>query len=314
MRLWKRVQNYFVPTHENVYRPHLLGRASLVFFLALTLAVEGFLVSNLVARQSDGTFLSAVFASDVIWYTNTERAQAKVSEVHEDKKLDAAAQAKADDMAAKGYFSHVGPDGALPWTWVLRSGYAYKVAGENLAVRFTDSSDVVHAWMASPSHRANVLKPVYADIGVGVANGMFEGQPATFVVQYFGTVENAPPINLPKSVVQNGAVVSIAPEAGSFLQNMHRQLIRVLNDPAQTANWILGTIAVLLFAVVIVTFFMHIEVQSQEVLFGGAIVAAVALLCVAANTRILPLNSQQPAGVIQAFDQNDATFSMDAAE
>jgi uncharacterized protein YkwD len=312
MQLWKRLKNTVVPTHENVYRPHMLGRSSLVFFVALTLAVEGFLVASLVARQSDGTFLSAVIASDVIGLTNSQRELASVSSLVENTKLDAAAQAKAEDMAKRGYFSHVGPDGVLPWTWILRAGYAYKYAGENLAVRFTDSSDVVRAWMASPAHRANVMKSAYTEIGVGVAEGMFEGKSATFVVQYFGTEVQGAPAVAPN--VSGAGAVGAAAGAHSFMEGLQRQFVRIVNDPAQTVNWVLGTVAVLLFALVMVSFVMHLEVQSTEMLLGGATVAALALLFAMANVHYLPKESQQAAGVIEATDTSDGTFSMNIAQ
>jgi uncharacterized protein YkwD len=191
MPLFKRVGNsihrHFVPSSDNGYRPHLLRRPWLLVFLAVTLATEGFLVANLIARESDQTFLAAIVPAEIIALTNQERAQNGVGQLTDNAELDAAAQAKAEDMATKGYFSHISPDGETPWQWITNAGYQYQYAGENLAVRFINSSDVVNAWMASPSHRANIVKPVYTDIGVGAAEGNYEGQPATYVVQYFGT-------------------------------------------------------------------------------------------------------------------------------
>ncbi len=56
--------------------------------------------------------------------------------------LERAAQAKADDMAAKSYFSHNSPDGVTPWFWLNQAGYVFTYAGENLAANFSDSIDV----------------------------------------------------------------------------------------------------------------------------------------------------------------------------
>ena len=69
--------------------------------------------------------------------------------------LVAAAQAKANDMAAKGYFAHIAPDGKDSWYWFAQQDYTFDYAGENLAVDFSDSGDVERAWMNSPTHRAN---------------------------------------------------------------------------------------------------------------------------------------------------------------
>src|SRR6185369_9999820 len=84
--------------------------------------------------------------------------------------LAAAAQAKANDMARRGYWSHVTPDGKQPWSFVEASGYQYEAAGENLAYGFGSSDEVMTAWMHSPEHRANILNSVYQDVGFATAN------------------------------------------------------------------------------------------------------------------------------------------------
>jgi len=86
-------------------------------------------------------------------------------------------------MAKNGYFAHTSPDGKTPWYWLEQVGYNYQYAGENLAINFSDSKDVTDAWMASPAHRANIVKGNYTDIGTGVATGLYQGQQTVFVVQ-----------------------------------------------------------------------------------------------------------------------------------
>lgn len=149
------------------------------------------MVSSLIARQSSMQFLAAVVSQEVVSLTNEERESNKVGTLATNELLTKAAQAKAEDMAKNGYFSHAGPDGKTPWQWIAEAGYQYQYAGENLAVRFIDSRDVVDAWMVSPSHRANIVKGVYTTIGVGVAQGFYQGEPATYVVQYFATPKGA---------------------------------------------------------------------------------------------------------------------------
>ncbi len=60
--LWDAIQNFFLPTQANVYRPTILRRTSLMIFLSLIFAVEGFLVAGLVARESDTRFLSSALS------------------------------------------------------------------------------------------------------------------------------------------------------------------------------------------------------------------------------------------------------------
>jgi hypothetical protein len=101
--------------------------------------------------------------------------------------LTVAAQDKANDEATKGYFAHTSPQGLTPWYWFQQVGYNFDYAGENLAVNFSDSEDVTTAWMNSPEHRANILNTDFTQIGIAAAQGVYEGEPTTFVVEEFGT-------------------------------------------------------------------------------------------------------------------------------
>jgi len=170
-----------IVVHIQVQPTDVIFPASAVAATALVLLA----CNVLYGVPSSGALSAAVIQSDIISLTNAERARDHVGVLTENIKLDRAATQKAADMAAKGYFAHVGPDGALPWQWILASGYDYRYAGENLAVRFSESQDVVNAWVASPAHYANIIKSQYTDIGVGTAQGTYQGQPAIYVVQYF---------------------------------------------------------------------------------------------------------------------------------
>lgn len=128
-----------------------------------------------------------VINSIVVEDTNQERQSLGLGELKSNEALRKAAQAKADDMAKNGYFAHQSPDGKTPWYWIDQTGYTYRAAGENLAVNFDYSRDVVNAWMNSPTHKANIVKSKYQDIGIGIAEGFYQGRPTVFVVQLFGT-------------------------------------------------------------------------------------------------------------------------------
>ncbi|MBX4198760.1 CAP domain-containing protein [Candidatus Parcubacteria bacterium] len=153
--------------------------------LALILIVlAGGLIKVVVLSKFDMD-LAAVLPAVVAALTNDARRVNNEASLTGNALLDKAAQAKANDMATKGYFSHVSPDGTLPWQWISRAGYRYEYAGENLAVNFEDSDRVVNAWLASPTHRFNILRPQYTEIGIGTATGIYNGRQATFVVQMF---------------------------------------------------------------------------------------------------------------------------------
>ena len=318
---WQRIKNHFVPSHNNAYRPHLLRRRSLLFLLALALLAEGALVANLIARQSSHDFLAAIIQSEIISLTNAERAQNKVAALKESPLLDRSAQAKADDMAERGYFAHKDPQGREPWVWIQEAGYDYQYAGENLAVRFVDSQDVVAGWMASPTHRANIIKPSYTDIGVGIAQGVYKGQPATFVVQYFAAPAVAVAAAATTSVAASSGTTTVAasvpavqilgvetiaappPPSASFNDSLARQLGRVLSEPRAATNWTLGGIALLLMLALAFAFFHHIQIQAHDLLLPGTLVAVVALTLMLINTRALPgvIPDSQAASVANAI-------------
>jgi uncharacterized protein YkwD len=130
--------------------------------------------------------LSAIYAGVLVNLTNQNRAAANVAELAVNPLLEKAAQMKADDMAAKGYFAHNTPDGKTPWYWIDQAGYKYVYAGENLAVNFENSEDVETAWMNSRGHFLNIMNPKYTEIGIATSTGTYKGRTAIFVVQMFG--------------------------------------------------------------------------------------------------------------------------------
>jgi uncharacterized protein YkwD len=131
--------------------------------------------------------LSAIYAAVLVNLTNQNRAAANVAELTVNPLLEKAAQMKADDMAAKGYFAHNTPEGKTPWYWFDQAGYKYTYAGENLAVNFEESADVETAWMNSRGHFLNIMNPKYTEIGMATSTGLYKGRTAIFVVQMFGS-------------------------------------------------------------------------------------------------------------------------------
>lgn len=157
--------------------------------LMAVLVVLTFFAANLQAMlwQSSDWLVSTVLPAVVIELTNDERADLDAPPLVRNETLNAAAQLKAQHMARNEYFSHYSPDGVSPWYWFDEAGYVYAHAGENLAIHFTDSSEVVEAWMNSPTHRENIVSSQYTEIGVGTAKGEFDGYDTVYVVQLFGT-------------------------------------------------------------------------------------------------------------------------------
>jgi uncharacterized protein YkwD len=187
MNFLKEIHDSFIPHADNEYKPHFF-RVKAVLALGAFIAIVGLgalFVQRSILENTD--YLAAVISSAVVELTNVDRAKNELLSLRVNPVLERAAQLKADDMATKGYFAHNSPEGLTPWHWFKSAGYNFVYAGENLAVRFYDSVDVVRAWMDSPGHRANILNSHFTEIGIGIAEGTFEGRPTVFVVQMFGS-------------------------------------------------------------------------------------------------------------------------------
>ncbi len=272
--------------------------------LALALVSEAILIGSLMTRGGN-SFLAAVVGSEVVSLTNTERSNNSVGALVENALLDKSAQAKANDMAAKGYFAHVTPDGLQPWAFIEQAGYDYQYAGENLAVRFVDSKDVVNAWMSSPTHRANIVKAQYTEIGVGIADGMYKGMPATFVVQHFAKPSSQALLSRAKGAVLGASVVS----QSSFSNTATRQIGKLVSEPRSTTAFILGGIILLLMLVMGVTAVNHVQIQPRDMLLPATVVAGMALAMLLLNGSGLSFNaesSNQAASVVSAGADNSS--------
>jgi len=84
-------------------------------------------------------------------------------------KLTQVAHAYARDMATFGYMDHTGRDGSSPAARITRSGYRWREVGENLASGVMTADEVVAGWLASPEHCANLMDPLYREMGVAFA-------------------------------------------------------------------------------------------------------------------------------------------------
>jgi hypothetical protein len=185
MKKW--LQKFLIPNADNDYKPHALQKFAVSVMLFLV--VSSFTVANiqtLVMLGSDW-FVSTILPGVLVDLTNNNRKANTLGVLQRNTLLDEAARRKAEHMAEHSYFAHHSPDGISPWYWIEQAGYVYLHAGENLAVHFTESSEVVDAWMNSPGHRANILNGNYTEIGIGTARGEYKGFPTIFVVQLFGT-------------------------------------------------------------------------------------------------------------------------------
>ncbi|HVZ58963.1 MAG TPA: CAP domain-containing protein [Patescibacteria group bacterium] len=180
------LHHLLLPRESNNHRAKLLHHSSI-----LILVVGLFLAGNWFAMPRHNQAVLGISYSintqDLLILTNQERQQNGLSPLVMNDELTQAATKKAQDMFSKDYWAHIAPDGTTPWYFIRSSGYEYIYAGENLARGFTSTSDVINAWMASPSHRENVLSPNYKDVGFAIQEGTLTGEDTVLVVEEFGS-------------------------------------------------------------------------------------------------------------------------------
>lgn len=207
----------------------------------------------LLALLVPAAAFAAVDPSEVVSLTNRDRADAGLSPLARNALLDRAAQAKADDMAGAGYYAHVSPDGKTPVAFIEQTGYRYRMIGENLDVNATSARSAETAWMNSSGHRANILRPEFTEIGVGVAEGRRKGAQTTFVVQMFAaplppavtavpTPAPAPvpapkPVSAPKpAIVENPLAESVKEVLKPITEPLEALLPPAPPEPATTSE------------------------------------------------------------------------------
>jgi hypothetical protein len=190
MKIHKALKHAFIPHEGNDYKPHILREFSVAFFLFVSVFLLGASFGSSLFLHK--TVLGVEIASSVLVdLTNESRLAFNEQPLVRNQVLDRAAQLKGEDMARTGYFAHNSPTGVTPWHWFKVAGYPFIYAGENLAIDFTDSTEVEKAWLESPTHRANLLNVKFREIGIATVEGLYEGNPTIFVVQMFGTPAKA---------------------------------------------------------------------------------------------------------------------------
>ena len=130
-------------------------------------------VEDVPAKTDD-----AAVGAAVLCLLNGERRDRGLGALKVNAKLGKAAGVQAQDMVKREYFSHRNPEGRNSTDRIRSAGYMSGggrwTVGENLAWgvgELASARGLVNAWMNSPPHRANILRPAYREIGVAIAMG-----------------------------------------------------------------------------------------------------------------------------------------------
>jgi uncharacterized protein YkwD len=190
-KIWQGSMNYgggaTVMAVNPVNPPSAPGEARVT--LTLGVAGDGKASCSVTLRQPAATpapttpgpttpSASDAYENDVIAATNVERTSRSLVTLTPQACVDSYAEAQAQRMATEDrmYHQDLGP---------VMAGCALRMAGENVAYGFPDGEAVTAGWMASPGHRANILKPEYRLLGVGAAQN---AKGVWYSAQVFGTL------------------------------------------------------------------------------------------------------------------------------
>ena len=112
---------------------------------------------------------------------NRERTANGLAPLAPDPEMTEVARKHSADMFARGYFSHNTPENKSPFDRMRADNVRFTTAGENLALAPT--LEIAHnGLMNSPGHRANILRPSFGRLGIGILDG---GRHGLMITQNF---------------------------------------------------------------------------------------------------------------------------------
>lgn len=281
------LKKHFIPHEGNDHQPHFLRSENIRFVVLIVFAIElGVFVLPFISvlNPANNNYIAAVLPAVLDDLSNQNRQNQHLAILTVNPLLNKVAELKAQDMATKGYFAHVSPEGKAPWYWFNLVGYKYEYAGENLAVDFTDSQDVTSAWMNSPTHRANIIKNAYTEMGTGIASGMFEGRQTIFVAQVYGRPASAVVVNESTKVVKNVPLASTTKVLGASTEEVTTDVENVeptsnsnifdkyITSPRHVANLIFIILGVLVALALFAKLFIRMDKRHPMLITNGLIV------------------------------------------
>lgn len=148
-------------------RAHLPTRVSLVVSLTLAFGAVG-VATNAARAAAAGCDTPNAVTGPILAYHNSTRTTYKVPKLAWNGQLACLAAGWSKQMAASGTLAHRN----LSFQ-IQQPGYRgkYRALGENIlkGPRSMSARSMHNAWMASPSHKKNILSRSYTSAGIGVA-------------------------------------------------------------------------------------------------------------------------------------------------
>lgn len=158
--------------YEDGWR-NALDRSWTAASVATTRSTDGLLIVVAVFLEDESPLPEPDVLERETWEaTNREREERGLSALAWNDGLAAVARAHSRDMARRGYFGHDSPEGRGPSDRAREARIEYRRLAENVASNLHMEAPVataVKGWIESPSHRKNLLNPVFTHTGIGVA-------------------------------------------------------------------------------------------------------------------------------------------------
>ncbi|MDD3369764.1 MAG: CAP domain-containing protein [Lachnospiraceae bacterium] len=114
-------------------------------------------------------------AMNTLSAVNAQRASAGLSALTWNTDLESCASVRSEEIVST--WSHTRPNGS-DW-YTVNSNVMW---GENLAKNYSSTDAVVAAWMASPTHKANIMDGSFATMGIAI----YEVNGVLYWAQEFG--------------------------------------------------------------------------------------------------------------------------------
>jgi hypothetical protein len=301
-----KIKFLFIPCPENNFRPRVLESDAFFILLVLVLGLKILSIASF-SKYLGADIFNQIAQGDLYTLTNQVREKNHLPALQINQRLEVAAQLKLADMIGNGYFAHVSPQGTTPWVWFSKARYSYQSAGENLAMNFTASNQIMNAWMDSELHRKNILLPNFTEIGIAIGSGLINGQQTTIVVQEFGepqvqiaTVK--PTESTPKKVLPATPVPLTTPAtpATTFRSEASQPLARsvssapvksqvrgaetinqtMLNIPQSTFGLIFVVVALASIMIFVLNIVVSYNIQFPALIIRSSVLVAICILII----------------------------------
>lgn len=198
----KQTQNKKYPGEEEDKNQHFIYKMHKHYLVVKVVEIALFIL--LFAVSASFALAAPITDENVVYLINKERVSRGINPLNVNDSLQNAANKKSADMINRNYFDHYAY-GLSPWMFIRNENYDYLYAGENLAMDFDTAEGMVSTWMASPSHRKNILNSDFTETGVGVVKGEFNdnsGQRETTMVTNIFATKRPAVIRIFDSVVE----------------------------------------------------------------------------------------------------------------